>query len=293
MQAMQTELRGETTNLVKALRAPSVRGRWGEIQLKRVVEMAGMLEHCDFVQQASVETDAGRRRPDLVVRLPGGRCVAVDSKTPLEHYLNALDAPDEASRVAALQRHAAQVRKHIAELSSKAYWEAIGGSPEFVVLFLPGETFFSAALEHDPTLIEAGAERQVILATPTTLIALLRAVAYGWRQEQLASNAREISEAGRRLHDRVGSFVEHLVKLGTALERAVGGYNAAVGSLEARVLPSARELRRLGASGGEEIPPLSAVQREPRIVALGELTLPGLAVESTQAATPDAAGTTG
>ncbi len=273
MQQMQSQLQSETSNLVKALRAPAVRGRWGEIQLKRVVEIAGMLEHCDFTQQETVHTDAGRRRPDMVVKLPSGRCVAVDSKVPLSHYLEALEAPDEETRVASLRSHAAQVRTHLKELSARAYHDSIQPSPEFVVLFLPGETFFSAALEHDPSLIEVGAEQKVILATPTTLIALLKAVAYGWRQEQLAENAREISEHGRVLYERMSTLAGHMVSVGKGLDRAVEAYNKGVGSLERMVLPAARRFKDLRAAAGDDIPALEGVEKMTRTLAIPELTI--------------------
>jgi len=260
----QALLRAETANLVQALRIPAVRGRWGEIQLRRVAELAGMTEYCDFEEQVQVSSDAGRLRPDMIVRLPNGRQVVVDAKVPLKAYLEALDAPEETERSAKLKEHAKQLRAHLDRLAAKAYWNQFDESPEFVVAFVPGEAFFSAALREDPELIDYGAARRVLLATPTTLIALLLSVAHGWREERLARNADEIRELGRTLYDRLRTFSEHLLKLGQRLEQSVSAFNEAAASLEARVLPSARRFRDLGAATGE-IPAIEPVASRPRI----------------------------
>ncbi len=263
----QERLEVETGNLVNALRAPAVRGRWGEIQLRRVVELAGMLEHCDFDQQPTVATDDGRLRPDLIVRLPNGRNLVVDAKAPLGAYLEALEAPTVEGRAACLDKHAAQVRAHIQKLAAKSYWEQFGTSPEYVVLFLPGEMFYSAALERLPELIEEGVGQRVLLATPTTLIGLLQAVHYGWRQERVAENAQEISKCGRELHERVATLVEHFVSLGNSLGQSVKHFNLAMASFEGRVLVSTRRLEELDAKGKKEMPARPQIDARPRALA--------------------------
>ncbi len=268
----QGALRTETGNLVKALRAPQTRGRWGELQLKRVVEMAGMLDHCDFEEQASTNTEEGRLRPDMIIRLPGGKRIVVDAKAPLAAYLEALEAPDEEEKKRKLLDHARQVREHLKKLGQKAYWEQFQPSPDFVVLFLPGEMFYSAALEADPSLIEAGVDARVILATPTTLIALLRAVAYGWTQQALTENAEKISALGRELYERIATVAEHWSRVGKNLGEAVGAYNKSVASMETRVLVSARKFRDLkAASEDKEICDLSPIESMPRSVQAAEL----------------------
>jgi len=259
-------LQQETGNLVKALRAPQVRGQWGEITLKRVAELAGMVEHCDFREQETVEGEAGRLRPDMVIQLPAGRQIVVDAKTVLAAYLEAVEAQDDEVRRERLRQHATQVRARMDQLSAKAYWSQFAQAPEFVVLFLPGEQFLGAALEYDRTLIEEGFAKKVVIATPTTLIALLRAVAYGWRQEQLAENAQAISALGKDLFERMAVLAEHLSEVGAALNKGVSAYNKAVGSLEARVLPSARRFKDLGIGSEKDIPKLESLEQAPRPV---------------------------
>jgi DNA recombination protein RmuC len=266
----QLQLQSETGNLVTALRAPHVRGRWGEIQLRRVVELAGMLQYCDFVEQATVVTEDGRIRPDVIVRLPGNRTIVIDAKVPFDAFYESISTKDEDIRSARLKDHARLVRTHIGSLSKKSYWESVQPTPEFVLLFLPGETFYSAALEIDPKLIEDGVGQNVLIATPTTLIALLKAVSYGWRQEQMATNANEVSKLGKDLYDRLRTFTNYFADIGRGLDRALDSYNKGVGSLEARVLVTARKFKERGAIAGEEIEILEPVDKSARALSLDE-----------------------
>jgi DNA recombination protein RmuC len=278
LDTMGKDLQGQTARLVDALKRPGVRGRWGELQLKRVVELAGMVEHCDFDEQQTLNGRNGssaedrRMRPDVVVRLPGGKNVVIDAKAPLDAYLKALDAPDEGTRQALLADHARQVRTHLSQLASKGYAAHVQPGPDFVVMFLPGEMFFSAALEQDPSLIEFGVQQHVVPASPTTLIALLRAVAYGWQQEAQAENAQKISDLGRNLYDSVRALASHFDDLGSRLKASLEAYNRAVGSLEGNVLIKARRFKDLQVGSGEEIAELQQIDKVPRLLQAPEFT---------------------
>jgi DNA recombination protein RmuC len=259
-------LRHETGNLVSALKRPSTRGSWGEIQLRNVVEMAGMVSHCDFVEQSTLKTDDGPLRPDMLVRLPGGKLIVVDSKVPLDAYLSALEAAQESDRELHGARHAKQVREHISKLASKGYHRQFDSTPEFVVMFVPSDGIYQAALAQDPALIEYGVQQQVLMATPTTLIGLLWAVHYGWRQELIAESAREIAESARELHRRLGRFVEPLSKVGRQLDGAISAYNEAVGSFDHRVVPQVRRIERAGAASDRDVKAPPAVETNARMI---------------------------
>ncbi|NQT05934.1 MAG: DNA recombination protein RmuC [Candidatus Omnitrophica bacterium] len=268
---LQVGLQQETRNLVDALKKPQVRGRWGEITLKRVVEVAGMSQYCDFLEQPSTNTEEGRLRPDLTVKLPGNRTVIVDAKAPLKAYMEAIESQDEKTKEEALRLHARHVREHMRLLSAKAYWSQFNPAPDFVVLFLPGESFFSVALEQDRELIEDGIASRVILATPTTLIALLRTVAYTWQQQQMAENSKKIAEAGSDLFERIYKFIEHLEGVRKSLESATHSFNKAVGSLESRVLPGAKRLKELGAAAADkEVETVRPIDAKPRQISLSK-----------------------
>jgi DNA recombination protein RmuC len=266
----QQMLQNETGNLVKALRTPHVRGRWGEIQLRRVVELAGMIQYCDFTEQETFANEDGRIRPDVIVRLPGNRTIVVDAKVPFEAFYESISTADDTIRLERLKEHARLVRAHIVALSRKSYWETVQPTPEFVLLFLPGESFYSAALEQDPKLIEDGINQKVIIATPTTLIALLKAISYGWQQEQRAANADEVGKLGKELYDRLRTFLAHFSDIGKNLDRALESYNKGVGSLEARVLVTARKFKERNAITGEEIDSLEPIDKLARPLSLDE-----------------------
>lgn len=260
----ELDLQKETASLVTALRAPQVRGRWGEITLRRVAELAGMVERCDFVEQETYETETGRIRPDMVVKLPDGRTIVVDAKVPLTAYLDATAATSEADRRNALMRHSQQVAKHVDQLSNKTYWQQFQPAPEFVILFLPGDHFFSAALEYKPSLVEDAARLKILVATPSTFIAILKGVAYGWRQGQLAENAEQIRRLAADLFDRIVNLQTHFNDIGRSLGKSVESYNKCVGSLESRLYPSLRRIRELGANTAEEPPAPEHIDVVPR-----------------------------
>ena len=264
--ATEKALKTETSNLVKALRAPNVRGRWGELQLRRVVELAGMIKHCDFFEQTTLSNDEGVVRPDVIVQLPGAKQVIIDAKAPLDAYLDAQETENDTIRRQKLKDHARQVRQHLMALSKKNYWEHFADSPEFVVLFLPSETFFSAALEFDPSLIEVGAGQGVIIATPTTLIGLLRAVAYGWKQEAISKNAQEISNLGHELYKRLSDMSTHFGKVGKALNQSVDAFNKTIGSFESRVMVSARKFQELDVGRKDlDLTPIDFIEKVTRV----------------------------
>jgi len=259
-------LQTETRNLVQALRRPEVRGQWGEMTLRRLVELAGMVEHCDFYEQKHVATDDGAMRPDMIVRMPDQREIIVDAKTPLDAYLTAVEATDEATRNEHLKRHARKVRERVRELAGKAYWQQFTNAPDFVVLFIPGDQFLSAALDIDSSLLEDALANRVILSTPTSFVALLRAVGYGWRQEALAENAEHIRKVGEDLYSRLQVFSDHLLALGKSLDKGVRSFNSAVGSFDSRVLPSARKFTEMGISAKKEVPELDQIDHTTRTI---------------------------
>jgi DNA recombination protein RmuC len=265
----QQLLQGETRNLVQALRRPEVRGQWGEMTLKRLAELAGMVEHCDFYEQENTSTDEGRMRPDMIVRMPDGREIVVDVKTPLDAYLSAVEATDDESRRKHLEHHARKVRERVRELSSKAYWTQFKNAPDFVILFIPGDQFLGAALDMDRTLLEDALKQKVILTTPTSFVALLRAVAYGWRQESLAANAEHIRDVGEDLYNRLATFSEHLMKLGRSLNGAVADYNKTVGSFESKLLPGARKFSEMGVGGDKSLEEPERIEKSVRDVQQG------------------------
>lgn len=262
------QLQRETSSLVTALRKPQVSGAWGQLSLKRAAELAGMAAYCDFYEEVSVSTDTGRLRPDMIVRLPNGREIVVDAKAPVDAYLNAIEATSEGERKKALTHYVNQVRAHMNSLGSKSYWEQFPKSPEIVVMYLPGESFFSTALEFDHKLIEDSSVKRVVLATPTTFIALLKAIAYGWHQENITKNAQKVSELGRELYDRMSVLAKHFDDIGGAIEKAISAYNKAVGSMESRVLPSIRRFKELGATSADEIPVIEQINQRPRNMSL-------------------------
>jgi DNA recombination protein RmuC len=262
--AAEQQLQRETGNLVNALRRPQVRGRWGEMTLRRAAELAGMSQYCDFEEQEVLAGDGGRLRPDMIVRLPAGRQVVVDAKCSLEAYLSAVEAQDEATRKTCLGQHCRQLRDHMHALASKSYQDQFASGLDFVVMFVPGESFLAAAMDEDPKLLEDSLQRKVLIASPINLIALLHAVAYGWRQEQVTENAQKISELGRQVYERVRTFTGHLQDVGKQLDRALGSYNKAIASMESRVLPMARRFREYGAAGGDELAELEPVDTQAR-----------------------------
>ncbi|MHB8536051.1 MAG: DNA recombination protein RmuC [Sulfuricaulis sp.] len=269
MTQTQQLLQGETRNLVQALRRPEVRGQWGELTLRRLAELAGMVEHCDFYEQENTSTDEGRLRPDMIVRMPGGREIVVDVKTPLDAYLSAVEAGDDETRRKHLEHHARKVRERVRELSSKAYWTQFKNAPDFVILFIPGDQFLGAALDLDRDLLEDALKQKVILTTPTSFVALLRAVAYGWRQESLTANAELIRDVGEDLYSRLATFSEHLMKLGRSLNGAVGDYNKTVGSFEAKLLPGARKFSEMGVGGDKALEEPERIEKTARDVQQG------------------------